>query len=409
MLNKNYIYILFLFILIACKKELPPSMPGIINGPLNFCPNDSNISYTIEPLENTTYYLWTVPDDSKIISGQGSTSIKVHFGNKSGEICVKSNNNNHQSEPSCIEVSQGGLANTWCRELNFLGDGRSLAVGFSIGNKGYIGTGLGINQYKDFWEYDPAFNTWTQKANFAGGERMNAVGFAIGDKGYIGTGYDAVNYFKDFWEYDPALDTWSEKANFPDVAGRAFCFSLTIGGKGYIGSGTNYSNDPRLDFYEYDPTNNIWTQKDSLPSPFLVASSFTIGNKGYMGLGTDGNQTLDKFFEFDPVLNKWTRKADFAGGPRYNAVGFAIGDKGYIGTGEYNNNLFNDFWEYDPNNTSNGFDTNNNPLGKWNQKTSFPGAIRKSAVGFTINKKGYIGTGAPDTGPLFIDFWVYGQ
>ena len=48
------------------------------------------------------------------------------------------------------------------------------AVGFSIGSKGFIGTGVDFfgNYYNDFWEYNPATNTWTQKANFGGISRM---------------------------------------------------------------------------------------------------------------------------------------------------------------------------------------------------------------------------------------------
>ena len=38
-----------------------------------------------------------------------------------------------------------------------------------------------------------AQNTWTQKADFGGTARSSAVGFSIGSKGYIGTGYDG-NY-----------------------------------------------------------------------------------------------------------------------------------------------------------------------------------------------------------------------
>src|SRR4249919_3048148 len=62
---------------------------------------------------------------------------------------------------------------------------RGSAVSFSIGNKGYIGTG---DSYNDFWEYDPATNVWTQKADFGGKGRDWATGFSIGNKGYIGTG-----------------------------------------------------------------------------------------------------------------------------------------------------------------------------------------------------------------------------
>src|SRR6185369_4861796 len=62
---------------------------------------------------------------------------------------------------------------------------RTDAVGFSIGNKGYIG--LGSNQ-KDFWEFDPVTNVWTQKANYPGAANSGAVGFSIGSKGFVGTG-----------------------------------------------------------------------------------------------------------------------------------------------------------------------------------------------------------------------------
>ncbi len=32
-----------------------------------------------------------------------------------------------------------------------------------------------------------AQNTWTRKADFRGGERHSAVGFSIGNKGYLGS------------------------------------------------------------------------------------------------------------------------------------------------------------------------------------------------------------------------------
>src|SRR4051812_38785962 len=65
------------------------------------------------------------------------------------------------------------------------------AVGFSIGNKGYIGTGFndkGLHATNSFWEYNPDAGAWTQKADFGGAARIEAVGFSIGGKGYIGTG-----------------------------------------------------------------------------------------------------------------------------------------------------------------------------------------------------------------------------
>jgi N-acetylneuraminic acid mutarotase len=90
-------------------------------------------------------------------------------------------------------------------------------VGFSIGSKGYVGTGtigspyLGLN---DFWEYDTATNTWARKADVGGTPRTNAAGFSVGSKGYIGTGNDAASNLKDFWEYDPAANSWTRRRDF---------------------------------------------------------------------------------------------------------------------------------------------------------------------------------------------------
>ena len=158
--------------------------------------------------------------------------------------------------------------NTWTQKADFGGTGRSDAVGFSIGSKGYIGTGGSYNGswswYKDFWEYDPAVNTWTQKADFGGIVRSDAVGFSIGTKGYIGTGegYNGHNglFTKDFWEYDPVANTWTQKADFGGTA-RYGAVGFSIGTKGYIGTGTDDSYYDTKDFWEYDPVANTWTQK----------------------------------------------------------------------------------------------------------------------------------------------------
>jgi len=90
------------------------------------------------------------------------------------------------------------------RKADFGGTARYYATGFSIGAKGYIGTGAegGGGPYtKDFWEYDPTTNTWTRKADFGGTARYGAGGFSIGTKGYLGTGADVNNPVKkDFWD-----------------------------------------------------------------------------------------------------------------------------------------------------------------------------------------------------------------
>src|SRR5437773_1849408 len=140
----------------------------------------------------------------------------------------------------------GGLSNshaqdTWTQKADVGGAPRASAVGFSIGSKGYIGTGSDFitTNYNDFWEYEPASNSWTQKADFGGTIRGHAASFAIGDKGYVGTGQSNPNsgtVTKDLWEFDPIANTWLRKANFGGTA-REFATGISTGSKGYIGLG----------------------------------------------------------------------------------------------------------------------------------------------------------------------------
>ena len=190
---------------------------------------------------------------------------------------------------------------TWTQKAGFGGSGRQDAVGFSIGNKGYIGTGeyysSGWVNIKDFWEYDHTTDSWTQKDDFGGSARSGAVGFSIGGKGYIGTGYDG-SYTKDFWEYDQATDIWTQKDDFGGSA-RSGAVGFSISGKGYIGTG--YAGT-LLDFWEYDPATNIWSQKDDFGGGKREqAVGFSISDKGYIGIGgIIGGSYKKDFWEYKP-------------------------------------------------------------------------------------------------------------
>lgn len=285
--------------------------------------------------------------------------------------------------------------NTWTQKANFAGSGRQYAVGFSIGNKGYLGTGEdGGGDRKDFWEYDHLSDIWTQKADFGGTARVNAVGFSIGNKGYIGTGNSAFGRVKDFWEYDPTSNAWTQKADF----GGGFTYlavGFTIGSKGYIGTGYDGNSLPKNDFWEYDPLTDTWTSKANFGgSARYWATGFSIGNKGYIGTGNDGTGKND-FWEWDQATNIWTQKTNFGGTARFVAVGFSIGNKGYIGLGtDSNGNLSQDFWEW------------NQSTDTWVQKTNFGVTGRYGTIGFSLGDKGYIGTGYNHL-VLQNDFWEY--
>ena len=285
---------------------------------------------------------------------------------------------------------------SWTQKTNFGGTGRAGAVGFSIGTKGYIGTGTegggssGPNK-NDFWEWDQATDTWTQMADFAGTARSYAVGFSIGTKGYIGTGYDGTDKKNDFWEWNQSNNTWIQKASFGGTA-RYCAVGFSINSKGYIGTGYDDNSSTKKDFWEWDQTSDTWSQKADLGGSVRgEAIGFSIGSKGYIGIGNDSASVRKKdFWEWDQSNNTWSQKADFGGTARRNAVGFSIGTKGYIGTGTDGNND-KDFWEWDQSNNT------------WSQKADFGGTSRSDAIGFSIGTIGYIGTGGNGTA----DFWAF--
>ncbi|HBC79787.1 MAG TPA: hypothetical protein DCZ51_14230 [Bacteroidales bacterium] len=183
------------------------------------------------------------------------------------------------------------------------------AVSFSIGTKGYIGIGgksglVSDPYYKDFWEWDQETDIWTRKADFPGNARVSAVGFSIGNKGYIGTGlYGANNFSKEFWEWDQATNVWSKKADFGGTS-RGNAVGFSIGNKGYIGTGHD-GNNICIDIWEWDQENNVWTQKANFGAPARsAASGVSIGDKGYIAVGGYGYIVLNDFWEFDPNLKK---------------------------------------------------------------------------------------------------------
>ena len=296
-----------------------------------------------------------------------------------------------------LTANASGGSGAWTQKANLGSLGRQNAVSFSIGNKGYLGTGLdGAACRNDFWEYDPTSNAWTQKANFGGGVRWHATGFSIGSKGYMGTGSDlSTGAKKDFWEYDPTTNEWIQKASFGGSA-REGAKGFSIGSKGYLGTGFDPLTGYTSDFWEYDPSSNAWTQKADFFSSRYEAISFSIGNKGYLGFGGAAGGYANDLWEYDPSSNAWTQKAYFGGTIRGFSLGLNIGNKGYIGTGlDPRAGVYkNDFWEFDPN------------ANTWIQKTNFGGSSRGFATGFSIGNKGYIGTGI-DSSIYKNDLWEF--
>lgn len=302
---------------------------------------------------------------------------------------------------SCNEESEPELKGNWYQNSlpDFEGVGRRSAVGFSIGNKGYIGTGYSNDgsRLSDFWEYDADIRAWKQVANFAGSPRHDATAFVIENKAYVGSGNDG-NYKQDFYSFDPASNTWTPIADIPGA--RQYASAFSVNGKGYAGMG--YDGNHKQDIYEYNPATDSWrTMASFLGGKRRGCVAFTLENKGYLGFGVSNGVYQNSIFQFDPAANngngEWTEKAELADAedkeyPRAFAVPLVLNNKVYIVGGTSGGNL-SDTWEYDP------------VANTWTQKTNFEGASRAYAVGFVINNKAYFGTGS--SGTTHDDFWGF--
>ena len=391
----------------SCKKQDRISIGGI-SGPKTVCFGEKGVTYSIDGNTTADYILWTVPDLCQIVSGQGKNKIVVNFGRNAGKIIASYYGKGEKiSDDTSILVSFG-VGNNWCREADFKGGLSFDCVGFSIGSKGYFGTGFNNDSTprNDFWEFDAPSSTWTQKTDFAGPGRGGAVGFSIAGKGYIGTGYRGTgnstsDYFKDFWEYIPQTNQWLQKADCSDTA-RSYAVGFSIGDKGYIGSGTS-PYGLKNDFREYDPGTNTWILRAPIVARW-AGTGFSIGNKGYFGFGHSLSNFEKDFWEYNPQSNEWLQRSNLPlpGVGRSNAIGFSIDSNGYIALG-YNSNSapysLIELWKYSP------------TLNTWESQEDFVGQKRVFATGFSIGNKAYLGTGFIGGSNVHSlnDFWVYTQ
>jgi len=322
---------------------------------------------------------------------------------------------------------------TWFKILNFLtndpssGSGREGTIALSMKAKhnesgkvvekncGYVGLGNNAGlYYNDFIEFDPSLGTdglWNALKPFPGEPRHGAVAFTLTytinknkfTKAYVGLGVNSTGVgLTDFYEYDRLSDTWIKKADFPSFA-RKNAVAFTFAGKGVVGLGENkvvYN-----DFYMFDPVTNTWTPLPSFPVGRRTgAISFSIDGKGFVGLGKDNNGVYynDLWMyvpgDFVTDFGFWSKRTSMPveAGNRAYAVGFAIEDQGYVGTGFNGISNLSDFYRYDPyNNLWYNVKEYKNGTEEVDPKDAsifLKPQVRKG-IGFSIDDKGYVGTG----------------
>ncbi|MFC6999903.1 Kelch repeat-containing protein [Rufibacter roseus] len=83
---------------------------------------------------------------------------------------------------------------------------RGSAVPFTINGKAYLCVGTNGATLSEVWQYDASGDSWTAMNAFEGYAREGAVGFAIGNYGFVTTGAYGSTRFDDLWQFDPTMD-----------------------------------------------------------------------------------------------------------------------------------------------------------------------------------------------------------
>lgn len=288
---------------------------------------------------------------------------------------------------------------TWEQKASISGAGRYWSFAFSIGDRGYAGTGrtgFSGSPQADFWEYDSQTDVWTQMADHPAGVREGATGFNTETRGFTAFGTSFINFTKSVYEFLPGSNAWVQRADVPGI-GFAYSHGFVIDSVYYIGpeNGTNnvyayqinsdtwsqvasYPGDDRRgqvtftamdggvkkgylgmglfvfegvlgDFFAYDPGSDTWTEVASISPVSSQSTAVGIQGTGYV-YNVGGNKK--DIYRYDPVLDEWTFVSSLPTDRIANASMFAIKDTGYIVFGEYTisggNPPSNDLWAFLP-------------------------------------------------------------
>ncbi|MGC4039868.1 MAG: kelch repeat-containing protein [Flavobacterium sp.] len=148
---------------------------------------------------------------------------------------------------------------SWTELFGFGGNKRRDAVTFRINNTVYLASGISnAANLKDFWGFDLTSETWTKLRDIYENDddgntddytiiRSSAVGFTLGNYGYVCTG---VSY-NTTWEYNPATDYWIRKTTF-EGANRQDAIALSNGQRAFVALG-RAGNVYLDDMYEFKP------------------------------------------------------------------------------------------------------------------------------------------------------------
>ena len=211
-----------------------PSSAGTITGTQNVCQGTQGASYSVAPIANTTYYVWTLPAGATIASGAGTNSITVNYPNNatSGTVSVYGNNlcgNGSTSPPFNVAVNPlpSAAGNIWGKQLICQGQqGVLYSVAPVPGASGYV------------WSVPPGVtiiagaNTSTITVNFS--PTATSGGFSVHATNACGNGDESPLYWVVVGSSPPSPVITYSKDNFNVIVGDILVSSVADGNQWFL-------------------------------------------------------------------------------------------------------------------------------------------------------------------------------
>lgn len=228
--------------------------------------------------------------------------------------------------------------------------GRNEAVAFVIDKKVYVGLGYCRKKtafeftqryYDDFHVYDCEKGTWGPlEFEFPGEARRGAVAFSLGGKGYVGTGLtEGGRCLRDFYEFDPEKG-WTRIENM--VTARWGANAFVANGNAYVCFGclNNHEASGNWDVQKFNPVTKSWEgqfvyfEEDEIPAVMKMNGvvSFVLNRNGqdfvYCFGGDVKEETAGESYcwGFAPVTNTW-KNLGITQGTEY---AFSVNNRGYL-------------------------------------------------------------------------------
>ena len=211
-----------------------PGSAGTITGTSSICQGAQGAAYSVAPIANTTYYVWTLPAGATIASGAGTNSILVNYPNNatSGTITVYGNNlcgNGSTSPPFNVTVNPvpSSPGNIWGQRKVCQGQqGVLYSVNPIAGATGYAWTvpaGVTITS---------GGNTPTITVNFA--TTCTSGGFSVHGTNACGNGAESPLYWVVVGSTPPNPIISNSKDNFNVSVGDILVSSVADGNQWFL-------------------------------------------------------------------------------------------------------------------------------------------------------------------------------